>query len=147
MCRNVNLSLVELYDSMEDFQLIWLDEHIGNSSDSLVTQEMLRVLNANAQFYTEPDLCVDVIKGIKDKNILIIISGAVAHEILPQLCALRSIRAVFVFCDNCEMHTSLLSNYSHKMVDVYTDRDLLMKSIAKTINCYISLVPTIDCCI
>ncbi|CAF3438628.1 unnamed protein product [Rotaria sp. Silwood2] len=130
----LNLNLDELPDNKEDFQLIWLDAHLAKSSDARKTKKMLRILNVNAQFYTDIDKCLEIILNIQTEHILLVVSGSLAHLILPRLQSIRSVRAVFIFCEVSELHSNLLDEYPRKIVDIYTDRDNLIKSITDTMK-------------
>jgi hypothetical protein len=61
-----NLCPSEIKENKEELQLIWLDANIDESADSVQTQTMFLELNASAQFYTDSDRCVDLIKSIKN---------------------------------------------------------------------------------
>ena len=130
----LNINAADLPDNKEDFQLIWLDASLDQSSDRLTTQKMLRTINTNAQFYTDVEKCLRLIQNISAEHILLIVSGQLAHQILPQVSSLRAVRAVFIFCETRELHTALLLRNSYKIVDIYTDQDALFQSISETIK-------------
>lgn len=129
-----NVNVADLPNNKEDFQLIWLDAALDESSDILATQEMLQTLNTNAQFYTNVDKCLELIQSVKTEHILLVVSGQLAYLILPHIYSLRSVRAVFIFCETRELHTALLTEYSSKIIDIFTDRDALFKSISGTMQ-------------
>ena len=130
----LNLNLSELPDNKEDFQLIWLDARLAKSSDTRATQKMFRLLNTNAQFYTDVDKCLEIILSIQTEHVLLVVSGSLAHIILPRLQSIRYVRAIFIFCETSEFHSNLLHEYPRQIVDIYTDRDVLLKSIADTMK-------------
>ncbi|CAF2848508.1 unnamed protein product [Rotaria sp. Silwood2] len=92
----LNLNLTELPNNKEDFQLIWLDAHLAKSSDTHKTKKMLRILNVNAQFYTDVGKCLEIILNIQTEHILLVVSDSLARIILPQLQSIRFVRAVFI---------------------------------------------------
>ncbi|CAF4019699.1 unnamed protein product, partial [Rotaria sp. Silwood1] len=130
-----NLHPNEIAKNKEDIQLIWLDQHIDDSGDCQYTQSLLIELNPAAQFYSDVNRCLDLIKSIKDEFVFLIISGAVAREILPKISTYRSIVAIFIFCSsrNRQYHVHLLKKYD-KIVDIFTDQDALVESIQKIMN-------------
>ena len=130
----LNLSHTEQPINKEDFQLIWLDSSLGKSADTRATQKMLRLLNTNAQFYTDVEKCVELIQSIKTEHILLVVSGSLARIILPKIYNIRSVRAIFIFCERRQLHEYLLHEYRLKVIDVYTNRNLLLKSISDTMQ-------------
>ena len=133
----LNLSHTELPINKEDFQLIWLDSSLGKSADTRATQKMLRILNTNAQFYTDVEKCVELIQSIKTEHILLVVSGSLARIILPKIYNIRSVRVIFIFCEKHQLHEDLLHEYPLKVTDVYTgwlNRNLLLTSISDTMQ-------------
>jgi tetratricopeptide (TPR) repeat protein len=128
--RNVHYS--EIKDKA-DFQLIWLDANINDSDDSVQTQTMLLRLNSTAQFYTDYDRCIDLIKSNKDEKVLFIASRDFARIALPHIHHLRSIVGVFIFDTNFEDDKSLENKYA-KIVGVLSDQKSLMEYLHQTIN-------------
>ena len=139
MATSVNISIardlqpVETSKNKENIRLIWLDANIDDSSDSMNSQTLLLEFNPAAQFYTDPIRCVNVIKSIQQEQILLIISGALARDVLPQIHGLRILIAVFVFCRNRAYHVKLMSEYS-KIVDVFTAQEELLQSLRNTMD-------------
>lgn len=140
MARNLknniefNVNIADLPENKEDFQLIWLDASLNESSDILVTQKMLRMLNTNAQFYTDMNECLELINSIKTEHILLVVSGQLARTVLPKIHSLRSVRAVFIFCETRELHIGLLNEYPVQTIDIFTDQNTLFRSISETMQ-------------
>ncbi|CAF1315002.1 unnamed protein product [Adineta steineri] len=130
---NRDLQAVNTLKNKEDIRLIWLDAKIDNSQDSVRTQTLLLEFNPAAQFYTDPNRCIVFIKSTPNEKILLIVSGALAREILSQIHDAQQITAVFVFCGNRKYHIELISKYS-KVVDVFTKQDILLQSIRDTMQ-------------
>ncbi|CAF1025818.1 unnamed protein product [Adineta steineri] len=128
---NRDLQVVDTLKNKEDIRLIWLDAKIDDSQDSLRTQTLLLEINPAAQFYTDPTRCVVFIKSTPNEQILLIVSGALAREVLSQIHDTQQITAVFIFCGNRKYHIELISKYS-KVVDVFTKQDMLLQSIRDT---------------
>ncbi|CAF1106315.1 unnamed protein product [Adineta steineri] len=128
---NRDLQAVDTLKNKEDIRLIWLDAKIDDSQDSLRTQTLLLEFNPAAQFYTDPIRCIVFIKSTPNEQILLIVSGALAREVLSQIHDVQQITAVFIFCGNRKYHMELISKYS-KVVDVFTKQDMLLQSIRDT---------------
>jgi hypothetical protein len=94
---------------------------------------MLLELNPAAQFYSNFDRCLDLIKSIKDEQIFLILSGAFARRILSQIHSHQPLVAIFIFCANRQNHESLMQQFN-KIVEIFTDQDSLLKSIREKMN-------------
>lgn len=94
---------------------------------------MLLELNPAAQFYSNFDRCLDLIKSVKDEQILLIVSGAFARRILSQIHNQKTLVAIFIFCTNRQYHQSLMEEFN-KIVEICTDQDSLLESIREKMN-------------
>ncbi|CAF1429590.1 unnamed protein product [Rotaria sordida] len=128
-----NLRSNEVTDNKEDVQLIWLDGKMDDSPNYLLTKTMLVELNPAAQFYSDFDRCLDLIKSIKDEQIFLIVSSAFAQRILSQIYNHRTLVALFIFCVNSQNHEPLLKQYN-KTVEIFTDQESLIKSIQEKMD-------------
>ena len=133
MNNRENLRPSEVEKNKESIQLIWLDENINHSSDSRLTKRMLIELNPTCLFYTDVDHCFDLIKSIKDEQIFVIVSGALARCLLSQLHHYRSLVAVFIFCAQPEYHQELTNDYD-KTIGIYTDQQELLEAIREKMH-------------
>jgi hypothetical protein len=129
--RNVHRR--EVGENKEEFRFIWLDENINDSVDSLRMQTILLELNPAAQFYTDQERCINLIKSIEYEQILLIISRDFAHLVVPQIGHLRSVVGIFIFCTNPQQYSSLKNEYEETL-QILIDEDVLLKSICQTIN-------------
>ena len=123
----------EVTKNKEDIQLIWLDSNMNDSSDYTLTQTMLLELNPAVQFYSNVDRCLDLIKSIKDEQIFLIVSGALARRVLSQIHQQRTLVAIFIFCSNRQHHQTLMQEYS-KIVEIFTDQESLLASIRERMD-------------
>ncbi|CAF3875833.1 unnamed protein product [Rotaria sp. Silwood1] len=128
-----NLRPNEVTDNKEDVQLIWLDGKMDDSPNYLHTKTMLIELNPAAQFYSDFDRCLDLIKSIKDEQIFLIVSSAFAQRILSQIYNHRTLVAIFIFSVNHQNHEPLLKQYN-KIVEIFTDQESLIKSIQEKMD-------------
>jgi hypothetical protein len=131
--RRQNLLPSEVLDNKENIQLIWLDGKMNDSADCDLTQSMLLEFNPAAQFYSDYDRCVNLIKTIKDEQIFLVVSGAFTRCVLEQIHTHRTLIAIFIFCANRQNHKPLLKQYN-KIVEIFTDQDSLLKSIREKMN-------------
>ncbi|CAF3930921.1 unnamed protein product [Adineta steineri] len=131
--RRQNLLPNEVSDNKEDIQLIWLNGNMNDSDDSLLTQTMLIELNSAAQFYSDFDRCLDLIKSIKDELIFLIVSGAFAQQLLLQSHHHRSLVAIFIFSADDQYYKPLMQEYN-KIIGIFTDQHDLLESIKEKMN-------------
>ncbi|CAF0971181.1 unnamed protein product [Didymodactylos carnosus] len=128
-----NLRPEEIAENKEDITLIWLDQNIDDSNDSQDTQTTFKQLNNYVQFYTDPLLCIDYIRTIKDELIFLVVSGSLSKQILPHICCLPSVHSIFIFCINRNDYLFLQNDYP-KIVDIFIDQESLFKSVRNTLH-------------
>jgi tetratricopeptide (TPR) repeat protein len=131
-CRE-NLLPHEVAENKEGILLIWLDARLDDSSDCLATRLLLLELNPAAQFYTDVDRCVNLIRSIKHERVFLIVSGALAQSVLPKITSHRTLVAIFIFCAHREYHETLTNHYD-KVVGIFTEQDRLFESIRETLD-------------
>jgi tetratricopeptide (TPR) repeat protein len=124
---------IEITENHEAVCLIWLDTLIHNNEYAHSIQEMLLELHPDVRLHSELHSCINLIKTLANKHILLVTSSALAHDILPEIHSLRSIAAIFIFCPNEKFDSSLMDDYG-KIVEIFIDQDSLLKSIEETIS-------------
>ncbi|CAM4865337.1 unnamed protein product [Rotaria socialis] len=128
-----NLRPEEVNENKEDIRLIWLDSMLQDDELTMKIQSMLLECNPACQCYTDPDLCVNLIKSIKNEQIFLIISNFIARTIISKIRAFRMITAIFIFDVN-EQNDSLLVNEDNRIVDIFVDLENLIESIQNKIH-------------
>lgn len=94
--RNVHWS--EIIANKEDVRVVWLDTTIDDTPHSVAMQKTLLKLNPAAQFYTDCDRCMNMIKSTIGEQILFIVSNDLIPKVSEQIRQFQSIVAVFVIC-------------------------------------------------
>ncbi|CAF3178502.1 unnamed protein product [Rotaria sp. Silwood2] len=131
---NRDLCPIEIPENHEEvICLIWLDSNMDNSKDSFPMQETLLELNSDVRLCTEVNLCIDLIKTLIHKRIVIIVCGDLSCKIVPEIHGFRSIVAIHIFCINREFYEPLMAKYE-KIVEIFSDRQSLLESICETIS-------------
>lgn len=129
-----NLLPNEITENKENIQLIWFDD----SPCSTNIQSKLFELNPNILFYTDLNRCITLIKSIKDEQILLIVSINLAETILVQIHSYTLLISVFIFSsnnNNNHHHQNMeLMNKYKKIIQIYSEYDLLIETIKETIN-------------
>ncbi|CAF2209051.1 unnamed protein product [Rotaria magnacalcarata] len=128
-----NLMPIEMTRNEEDFLLIWLDATIDDSHKSLQIQQDLLELHPNAQFYTDLQLCVNLIKSIKNEHILLIVSESFAPYILKEAGSLQTITTAFIFSNNPTNQELVVNDYGI-VTQVFNDQQVLLHAIRDTLR-------------
>ena len=132
MTKNIrsNRRSYEIERNLEDVTLIWCDPNIDHSSESQHTKNSLKELNHYVQFYTNPQLCLEFIRSIKDERIILVVSNVFEKQILPEVYSIPTICSIFLLCIDGQPSASLsMPDQYQKMVQIFTDRKVLMQSI------------------
>ncbi len=121
--------------NLEDVTLIWCDPNIDDSSDSQHTQTLLKESNNYVQFYTDPQLCLDFIRSIKDEKVFLVLSDAFEKQIIPEVYSLPTVSFIFLLCADRQHYTPIsISDQYQKTIQIFTDKQALMKSIRSKIH-------------
>jgi len=102
---------IEITEKHEAVCLVWLDTFIRDEQHAYRIQEMLLELHPDVRLYSKVCSCINLIKTITNKYILLVTSGVLAHEILPEIHSLRSVAAIFIYCPNQQFHNSIKDDY------------------------------------
>ncbi|CAF0781664.1 unnamed protein product, partial [Rotaria sordida] len=114
---------------LENFGLIWLDANIdeskGNYKQSI---QDLRDVVATITTYTDVDQCVDYLTDIEDEKVLLIVSGALGQQIIPEIQACPQLDSIYVFCDNQLIYEQWARKIP-KVKGVYTQIEPICKAL------------------
>ena len=116
------------------FRLIWLDRNMSNFEN----QKRIKVfkeIDPDIETFAVQQSCIDSIRRKNDPkrdiHIILIISGALSEEIIPQIQDYRCICAIFIFCARS-------ADYEHlkypKLRAIHTDHYELMDEIEMCIT-------------
>ena len=118
---------------LTDFQLIWVDENIDNSIESFATELALSLINRTALCTRDIDIAMDFIQSNLYKQMLIVVSGYYAKQMLSRTRAIRSVRTTFIYCQNVKDYEYLFKEYSLTLSDIVSERLDLMKKIKEVL--------------
>ena len=134
---------------VQNFLLIWLDANIdeANNDDTRHAMAELRQVARTIHTYTNPDQCIAFLSSVRDKKVLMIISGVLGQSIVPTINDMSHIDSIYVFCRNQALHQQWAQSWSI-VKGVFTEIipicDLLKRAVRQcdqnTIS--ISFVPT-----
>ena len=118
---------------LTDFQLIWVDENIDNSIESFATELALSLINQTAFFTRDIDIAMNFIQSNLYKQILVVVSGYYAKQMLSRTRTIRSVRTTFIYCQNVKDYEYLFKEYSLTLSDIVSERLDLMKKIKEVL--------------
>ncbi|CAF1135523.1 unnamed protein product [Adineta steineri] len=106
-------------DSSEDVNLelltlIWLDNNVNTDKENVEFQDKFRSSINYLRTFDNCSECEDyIINKINNKqeNIILIVSGRLAEQIIHKIHHLKHILAIFIFCFNKDRYESLATQY------------------------------------
>ena len=114
--------------------VIWLDDHIGEVGNNEVMKERFRRVTYPLHTFTNVDAAVAFIRE-QEKNkisVFLIVSGRLAHAILPTVSLLECLIYVFIFCGDMKQHMKLATEYIEKVL-MYDSDELLLISLTNEV--------------
>ncbi|CAF3427707.1 unnamed protein product, partial [Rotaria sp. Silwood2] len=130
-----NIKPDDAVQNLENVALIWLDGRIDISCPDIeTTLSVLQGLNQFFVTYTDLSLCIDFIKSIEKEKVLLIVSGALSRNVLPDIHNLTTVDSVFIFCSNRSSYEQLKQDYAPKVIDIFTDHETLVNGIRQQVR-------------
>jgi hypothetical protein len=88
-------------NNLEISSLVWLDGSVNTLQESIDAQQRLRLSINQLETFERVDLCEQYIKSLpKDNRIVLIVSGSLGQEIVPQIHQYQQIASIYVYCGN-----------------------------------------------
>ncbi|UJR32336.1 hypothetical protein I4U23_019799 [Adineta vaga] len=130
MAKNINRHFNELTINRENIRLIYLDK----TEPMLDLQMKFFEMNSATQFYTDIQVCINVLKSISNEEIFFIISNLSFVDILDITHSLRSILAIFIYDNHQQQIDTDFKIQYPKIIDIYANEDELCRSIEDKID-------------
>ena len=113
---------------LESFTIIWLDTFV-NESENLKTQNQLGKLSKQLKIFDNRDAFELYIQSISiTEHIVLIVSGRLGREIVPQIHKIEQIISIYVYCSNKKLNEEWSKIYS-KIKGVLTTQKELIEQI------------------
>jgi hypothetical protein len=91
--------------NLETFSLIWLDATVNSSEENRLSQEKLRTSINHLKTFEDDKLCENYIRSLSENDrIVLISSGQLGKQIIPQIHHLRQVFSIYIFCRNKETY-------------------------------------------
>ena len=114
-------------DQLHRHIVIWLDEHIGEVGNNEKMKERFRRITYPLHTFTNVSSTVAFIREQQANiSIFLIVSGKLAHEILPIVFPIECVIYIFIFCRDMMEHMDLASTYIEKVLMHDSNEDLLI---------------------
>jgi len=110
---------------LEMFSLIWLD---SNPNESQTTEQKLRNIINQFKKFQDIQSCRDFIETTCEQDrLILIVSGKLGRELVPNIHQLRQIISIYIFCKNKPINKEWSSNYSKVKHVVTNHHDLISR--------------------
>ena len=119
----------EYADQIHRHVVIWLDKYIGIVGNNEIMKERFRRVTYPLHTFTDINSTVAFIHEQERAGmaVFLIVSGELAHEIVPLIYPFECLVYVFIFCLDMMKHKDLASEYLDKVLMHDSDEDLLIQ--------------------
>ncbi|CAF4664648.1 unnamed protein product, partial [Rotaria sp. Silwood2] len=105
---------------LQNFLLIWLDADFDESKGEYKKPiQHLQNILAIVTTFTDVDECIDFLTDIHDEKVFMIVSGALAQRLIPEIQECPQLTSIYVLCDNQSTHEKWVKTIP-KIKGVYT---------------------------
>lgn len=142
-------SYVSAEESVETFELIWLDASIGSNEDAVESHEKLRAIVNALRTYRSIDEAIAFIRTVPEKKVYLIISGDLGKHFVKrkEMKEFSQIDSIYIFCKEPENYLDLKQD-KYKVRDVFVGVnplcDRLKKDTAQTMTNLVPISGTSD---
>jgi hypothetical protein len=106
---------------VQNFRLIWVDASIDQSQkDYQNTLAQLRNIVNDVNICTEPEQCIQCLKGIDKEKAFVITSGSLGQHLVPNIHSMPQVDAIYIVCDNKSPHEEWTKEWD-KVKGVHTE--------------------------
>ena len=98
--------------NLETYCLVWLDDSITKSKESLQTQEYLRASINHLLIFEDHHLCLQFLQSLPlDERAIFILIHRHSLTIMPQIVQLRQIISIYIYSSNLNIHQYWIQNF------------------------------------
>lgn len=92
-------------DDVETSFLFWADAEVNTADHNRETQKQLRSIINHTAVFDNVSQCHQRIEAIpKQDRLILIVSGRLGREIVPQIHHLQQLSSIYVYCMNKELN-------------------------------------------
>ena len=97
--------------NLETFSLIWLDACVNDSVENIETQQRLRTFINHLKTFQHANECIQYIASLPKDRFVLIVSGRLGQEVVPQIHNLRQVYSIYVYCWDKERNEQWAKSY------------------------------------
>jgi len=97
--------------NLETFSIIWLDAIVNDSVENIETQQRLRRFINHLKTFQDRNECIQYIESLPKDRFVLIVSGRLGQEVVPQIHNLRQIYSIYVYCLDKERNERWAKQY------------------------------------
>lgn len=114
---------------VENMQLVWVDPIIDSADpDAQHTLQQLRNVVNEVNIFSRPHQCRDFLEEVNKEKVLVVTSGSVGRELVPQIHAMRQVDEIYIFCRHKSRHKEWARDYP-KIKGVHTRIESICKDL------------------
>jgi hypothetical protein len=88
-------------ENLETFLLYWLDADVNKSDHNKTVQHELRSIINHLKLFDDQSQCQQAIQSLSTQDrIILIVSGRLGRQIVPQIHQLRQLSSIYVYCSD-----------------------------------------------
>ncbi|CAF4847782.1 unnamed protein product, partial [Rotaria sp. Silwood1] len=116
-------------DNLETFSLLWLDAEVNTKEENRRAQKRLRSIINYLKIFQDQNECQQYIKSCSEQDrIVLISSGRLGKELIPQIHDLRQLSDVYIYCWDKKAYKHWAKQFS-KIKGVIVSLDDLVQQI------------------
>lgn len=117
--------------NIEVYTLIWLDKYANDSQETIAAQKYLRLAINYFKIFKTSVECVNYIKkSSKDRRFVLIVSGRLGQEAVPEIHDCQQVSAIYVYCLDRAKNEQWAKQY-RKIRHIITDLKKLVNKISE----------------
>ena len=100
------------HHNLETFSLLWLDAQVNTSEENRQAQRKLRQVINHLRIFDDENICKKYISYSSNQDrFVLIVSGRLGQQIVPEIHNLRQISAIYVYCSNKKLNEAWAKNH------------------------------------
>ena len=104
-------SVQEEQKNLETYSLLWLDAKVNDSVENIETQQRLRTSINHLKTFQYADQCIRYVESLPKDRFVLIVSGRLGNEVVPQIHHFRQVYSIYVYCLDKERNERWAKRY------------------------------------
>ena len=117
---------------LQNYLLVWVDATIDESStDCQHSLEQLHTVVNNVTILTELDACVHLLQSVKDEKAFVIVSCALAEDLVPRIHSMGQVDTIYIFGGDQAPHKPWSKEWS-RIKNFYTKIEPICEALQQS---------------